>query len=89
MKRYGMRKPLQEFEKFLGMFWLCYAWKITLFERQQVCDFLRMYLTDRLSHRTTERRSRCRMPYLIQLRDIKKMYAEIKQHPTNLVKYKQ
>ena len=58
MKRYGMRQPLQEFEKFLEMFWLCYAWKITLFERQRVCDFLRMYLTDRLSHRTTERRSR-------------------------------
>ena len=71
MKRYGMRQPLQEFEKFLEMFWLCYAWKITLFERQRVCDFLRMYLTDRLSHRTTERRSRCRIPYLIQLREIK------------------
>ena len=69
MKRYGVRQPLQEFEKFLEMFWLCYAWKITLFERQRVCDFLRMYLTDRLSHRTTERRSRCRMPYLIQLRE--------------------
>ena len=25
MKRYGMRQPLQEFEKFLEMFWLCYA----------------------------------------------------------------
>ena len=71
MKRYGMRQPLQEFEKFLEMFWLCYAWKITLFERQRVCDFLCMYLTDRLSHRTTERRSRCRIPYLIQLREIK------------------
>ena len=58
MKRYGMRQPLQEFEKFLEMFWLYYAWEITLFERQRVCDFLRMYLTDRLSHRTTERRSR-------------------------------
>ena len=45
--------------------------KITLFERQRVCDFLRMYLTDRLSHRTTERRSRCHMPYLIPLREIK------------------
>lgn len=45
--------------------------KITLFERQRVCDFLRMYLTDRLSHRTIERRSRCHMPYLIQLREIK------------------
>ena len=71
MKRYGMRQPLQEFEKFLEMFWLCYAWKITLFERQRVCDFLRMYLTDRLSHRTTERRSRCRTSYLIQLHEIK------------------
>ena len=71
MKRYGMRQPLQEFEKFLEMFWLCYAWKITLFELQRVCDFLRMYLTDRLSHRTIERRSRCRIPYLIQLREIK------------------
>ena len=71
MKRYGMRQPLQEFEKFLEMFWLCYAWKITLFERQRVCDFLRMYLTDRLSHRTTERRSRCHMPYLAPLREIK------------------
>ena len=71
MKRYGMRQPLQEFEKFLEMFWLCYAWKITLFERQRVCDFLRMYLTDRLSHRTTERRSRCHMPYLVPLREIK------------------
>ena len=71
MKRYGMRQPLQEFEKFLEMFWLCYAWKITLFERQRVCDFLRMYLTDRLSHRTIERRSRCRTSYLIQLREIK------------------
>ena len=71
MKRYGMRQPLQEFEKFLEMFWLCYAWEITLFERQRVCDFLCMYLTDRLSHRTTERRSRCHMPYLIPLREIK------------------
>ena len=71
MKRYGTRQPLQEFEKFLEMFWLCYAWKITLFERQRVCDFLCMYLTDRLSHRTTERRSRCHIPYLIQLREIK------------------
>ena len=25
MKRYGVRQPLQEFEKFLEMFWLCYA----------------------------------------------------------------
>ena len=33
MKRYGMRQLPQEFEKFLEMFWLCYAWKITLFER--------------------------------------------------------
>ena len=71
MKRYGMRQPLQEFEKFLEMFWLYYAWGITLFERQRVCDFLRMYLTDRLSHRTTERRSRCRTSYLIPLREIK------------------
>ena len=71
MKRYGMWQPLQEFEKFLEMFWLCCAWEITLFERQRVCDFLCMYLTDRLSHRTAERRSRCRMPYLIQLREIK------------------
>ena len=71
------------------MFWLFCAWEITLFERQRVCDFPRMRLTDRLSHRTAERRSRCPVPYLIQLRDIKKMYAEIKQHPTNLVKYKQ
>lgn len=45
--------------------------KITLFERQRVCDFLRMYLTDRLSHRTTERRSRCHMPYRVPLREIK------------------
>jgi hypothetical protein len=30
-----------------------------------------MRLTDRLSHRTAERRSRCLMPYLIQLREIK------------------
>lgn len=45
--------------------------KITLFERQRVCDFLHMYLTDRLSHRTTERRSRCRTSYLIPLREIK------------------
>ena len=44
--------------------------KITLFERQRVCDFLRMHLTDRLSHRTTERRSRCHTPYFIQLRKI-------------------
>ena len=71
MKRYGMRQPLQEFEKFLEMFWLCYAWEITLFERQRVCDFLHMYLTDRLSHRTTERQSRWHMPYLVPLREIK------------------
>lgn len=45
--------------------------KITLFERQRVCDFLRMYLTDRLSHRTTERQSRWHMPYLVPLREIK------------------
>ena len=77
MKRYGMRQPLQEFEKFLEMFWLCYAWKITLFERQRVCDFLRMYLTDRLSHRTTERRSRCRIPYLIQLRETFHEYSNL------------
>ena len=25
MKRYGVRQPLQEFEKFLEMFWLCYV----------------------------------------------------------------
>ena len=71
MKRYGTRQPLQEFEKFLEMFWLCYAWEITLFERQRVCDFLHMYLTDRLSHRTTERQSRWHMPYLVPLREIK------------------
>ena len=70
MKRYGVRQPLQEFEKFLEMFWLFCAWEITLFERQQVCDFQRMRLTDRLSHRTAERRSRCPVPYLIQLREI-------------------
>ena len=45
--------------------------KITLFERQRVCDFLHMYLTDRLSHRTTERQSRWHMPYLVPLREIK------------------
>ena len=44
--------------------------KITLSERQRVCDFPRMRLTDRLSHRTAERRSRCPVPYLIQLREI-------------------
>ena len=70
MKRYGVRQPLQEFEKFLEMFCLCCVWEITLFERQRVCDFLRMRLTDRLSHRTAERRSRCPVPYLIQLREI-------------------
>ena len=45
--------------------------KITLFERQRVCDFQRMRLTDRLSHRTTERQSRWHMPYLVPLREIK------------------
>ena len=60
------------------MFWLCCAWEITLFERQRVCDFLRMHLTDRLSHRTAERRSRCRMPYLIQLQNAYKRTEEEK-----------
>ena len=48
-----MRQPLQEFEKFLEMFWLCCAWEITLFERQRVLGFFQRFQQNPCSLRST------------------------------------
>ena len=58
MKRYGVRSTSAGVREVLRDVLAVLYVKNHMFERQRVRGFPRMQLTDRLSHRTTERRSR-------------------------------